>query len=377
MPTLLSLPQGDLSLEITPPSANKSLQAWDAADEYLLQHLATIEPLATRSVVIVNDSYGALTNALADSKPSHMSDSWIARQAAIHNLALNSRDPQDISWLTSLEAPEKGIDVLLLKVPKSLALLEDQLIRLHPQLTENSMLIAAGMTRSIHTSTLKLFENILGPTHTSLARKKARLIFTNLDSQRATPPSPWPCRYELPEYQLTLRSHANVFSASKPDIGSRFMFDTIPTSDKKQTIIDLACGNGTLGIIAALQNPQADLVFTDESWMAIESAKLNFTAQFGDTRNAKFYVNDCLNDLKANSADLILNNPPFHQQNIITDEIASKMFQQAHSVLKKQGSIIVVGNRHLDYHNKLKRVFSNTKLLKNNRKFVILESIRH
>lgn len=376
MSTLLSIPQGDLTIEVTPPTTNKSLQAWDAADEYLLQHLATTEPLGTRSVMIVNDSYGALTNALVDLQPSHMSDSWIARQAAIHNLSLNGKDPQCIEWLNCLETPLRTIDYLLLKIPKSLALLEDQLIRLRPYLTADSVVIAAGMTRSIHTSTLKLFKEILGPTHTSLARKKARLIFTTIDTQRITPQSQWPCRYELSEFQLTLCSHANVFSASKPDIGSRLMFDAIPTSDKKQTIVDLACGNGTLGIIAAIQNPNADLVFTDESWMAVESAKFNFEAQFGTSRNATFYVSDCLDELKDNSVDLILNNPPFHQQNVITDEIAWKMFRQSHAALKNHGTIIVVGNRHLDYHGKLKRVFSNTKLLKSNRKFVVLQSLK-
>ena len=39
------------------------------------------------------------------------------------------------------------------------------------------------MTRHIHSSTLALFEGILGPTRTSLARKKARLIHATLDPE--------------------------------------------------------------------------------------------------------------------------------------------------------------------------------------------------
>lgn len=377
MSTQLSVPQGDLTLEITPYSSNKSLRAWDAADEYLLQHLATIKPIGTSSVVIVNDSYGALTNALAESNPIHISDSWIARQAAIHNLSINANNPEAVTWLNSLETPAKAVDFLLIKIPKSLALLEDQLIRLRPQLTTKSIVVAAGMTRSIHASTLKLFEEILGPTHTSLARKKARLIFTTVDNQQETRESPWPCSYEIPDLSLSLSSHANVFSASKPDIGSMFMLDTIPASDKTLTIVDLACGNGMLGIIAAQRNPQAKIVFTDESWMAVESAKHNFKALFGPDRKAEFHVGDCLNEVKTGSVDLILNNPPFHQQNVITDEIAWKMFKQSYSALKKHGHIIIVGNRHLNYHSKLKRLFSNTKLLKNNRKFVVLCSVKY
>ena len=45
---------------------------------------------------------------------------------------------------------------------------------------------------------------------------------------------------------------------------------------------------------------------------------------------------------------------PFHQLQAITDHIAWQMFSDAHRVLP-QGRTLIVGNRHLDYHNKLKR----------------------
>ncbi len=209
----------------------------------------------------------------------------------------------------------------MLKVPKSLALLEDQLIRLRPKISANTKVIAAGMTRSIHNSTLRLFDDILGPTRTSLARIKARLILATIDMHREVPQSPWPCSYEIPDLALTLTSHASVFSATKPDIGCLFMLDAIPASENSHTVIDLACGNGTLGIVAALKNPQAKLVFTDESWMAIESAKQNFLGIFGNSREVEFQLSDCLSELKTDTVDLILNNPPFHLQNVISDEL--------------------------------------------------------
>ena len=62
-----------------------------------------------------------------------------------------------------------------MRVPKSLALLEDQLLRLAPAVHEGTVVVGTGMVKEIHTSTLQLFERILGPTRTSLAEKKARL----------------------------------------------------------------------------------------------------------------------------------------------------------------------------------------------------------
>lgn len=66
--------------------------------------------------------------------------------------------------------------VVLIKVPKTLALLEQQLRALRKVVTPDTRIIAGAKARDIHTSTLELFEKVLGPTTTTLAWKKARLI---------------------------------------------------------------------------------------------------------------------------------------------------------------------------------------------------------
>ena len=52
------------------------------------------------------------------------------------------------------------------------------------------------------------------------------------------------------------------------------------------------------------------------------------------------------------------------------------MFNDAKRVLKKGGELRIVGNRQLGYHVKLKRVFGNCKIIANNKKFVVLSSIK-
>ena len=86
--------------------------------------------------------------------------------------------------------------------------------------------------------------------------------------------------------------------------------------------------------------------------------------------------NNCLDDFvnkaKFSEVDIVLCNPPFHQQNTITDHIAWQMFKDAKSLLKNGGQLFVVGNRHLDYPNKLKRLFANAITVATNQKFSIL-----
>jgi len=50
------------------------------------------------------------------------------------------------------------------------------------------------------------------------------------------------------------------------------------------------------------------------------------------------------------------------------------MFQDAAQVLRKDGELWVVGNRHLGYHIKLKRWFSDLELLASNSKFVLFRA---
>ena len=52
------------------------------------------------------------------------------------------------------------------------------------------------------------------------------------------------------------------------------------------------------------------------------------------------------------------------------------MFQQARAALVAGGELWVVGNRHLAYHIKLKRLFSEVHQLAATAKFVILRAIR-
>lgn len=373
----LTVPQGSFTLGRYPRQRIEHLRAWDAADEYLLQQLAEQPSLQPgQRLLILNDSCGALSVALADQRPWMQSDSFLAHQATLANLADNQREAESVRLLTSLQAPEGLLDLVLIKVPKSLALLEDQLFRLRPHLHPGSQILGAGMVKTIHNSTLALFERILGPTTTSLARKKARLIFCRPDLERDPGTNPYPGEFPLEETGELITNHAGVFSREGLDIGTRFFLEQIPASEQSRTMVDLGCGNGIVGLVAARRNPRARLIFTDESFMAVASAEENFRRAFGEEREASFLVTDALAGIPRGSVELILNNPPFHQEHVVGDQTAWRMFQQAREALCHRGELLVIGNRHLDYHLKLRRLFGNCTLLDSNPKFVVLKAVR-
>ncbi|MCT7655968.1 methyltransferase [Oceanimonas sp. NS1] len=166
-----------------------------------------------------------------------------------------------------------------------------------------------------------------------------------------------------------------MFSRASLDIGARFMLEHLP-ANRPGRVIDLGCGNGVLGLMTLARNPQATVTFVDESHMAVESARLNVERNLPEAmERARFVVNNCLDGMGPDSADLVLCNPPFHQQQAITDHIAWQMMTDARRVLRRGGELLLVGNRHLDYHQKLKRLFGNQRVVASNRKFVILRAI--
>ena len=374
---LLNLETSELTLHRYPATNDPNLQAWDAADEYLLREL-TAEQLQTAAnqgpILILNDSFGALTCGLAHYQPIAISDSLLSQEAIRRNWQTNELEELPLYQQDMLAPLPAAPSLVLIKVPKTLAMLEYQLLRLREVMTPETRIIAAGKVKEIHNSTLALFEQILGTTKTSLAWKKARLIYSQVE-ERPVIANPYPTVWPLDNTDYQIANHANVFARASLDIGARFLLEHLPRQ-KRGLIADLGCGNGVLGLMALEYNPEAELLFLDESYMAVASSQLNVEKNRPqDLARSRFQVGHSLNGIDSNSIDVIICNPPFHQLQTITDDIAWQMFRDAKRCLKRGGELWIVGNRHLDYHIKLKRLFGGAECIASNSKFVILRSI--
>ncbi|OII64145.1 50S rRNA methyltransferase [Streptomyces sp. CC53] len=392
----LTTPWGTYALTRHPEHPRDPLRAWDAADAYLLGRFAEPgAPELTGTVAVAGDRWGALTTALAGRRAGaagpggapaarlvQITDSHLGREATRANLArAGLADAPALDLLTTRDTPPDRVDVLLVRVPKSLALLEDQLHRLAPALHEGSTVIGTGMVKEIHTSTLDLFERLVGPTRTSLAVRKARLVFSTPDPALPRPANPWPLTYALPEDApgvggRTVVTHAGVFCADRLDIGTRLFLRHLPQGLGAARVVDLGCGNGVVGLAVAVADPDAEVVFTDESYQAVASAEETFRASAPPAAKARFTVGDGMAELPDDSVDVVLCNPPFHSHQALTDATARRMFMGARRALKAGGELRVVGNRHLGYHVTLKRIFGNCDVVAGDPKFVVLRAVK-
>ena len=370
---LFSTPFAQLDLIRQPDQTNDPLQAFDAADEYLLNHLHEQGLIRDARVLVLNDGFGALSCALASHcQVTSSGDSFLGALALQKNLARNDLPADSVTFVPASATAEGPFDWVLIRVPKTLALLEEQLIRLHGQLAPGARVVAAGMIKHLPRAAGELLEQYIGPLQASLAVKKARLLFATPEP-RPVPVSPYPTRYRLEKPALELVNHANVFCREGLDIGTRAFLPHLPKALGALRVADLGCGNGVLGIAYALSNPQAQLTLVDESFMAVQSARENWQAALGG-RSVSIRAGDGLAEQAADSLDLVLCNPPFHQQQVVGDFLAWRMFQQARAALVTGGELWIVGNRHLGYHAKLKRLFRGVEQVAATPKFVILRA---
>ena len=362
--TLKRFPQTD---DVNP------LLAWEAADEYLLQQLDETE--IRGPVLILNDTFGALSCALAEHSPYSIGDSYLSELGTRENLRYNGIAESSVTFLDSTADYPQAPGMVLIKVPKTLALLEQQLRAMRKVVTAQTRIIAGAKARDIHTSTLELFEKVLGPTTTTLAWKKARLINCTFSHPQLAD-APQTLSWKLEDTGWTIHNHANVFSRTGLDIGARFFMQHLPENLDGE-IVDLGCGNGVIGLSLLAKNPQANVVFVDESPMAVDSSRLNVETNLPEAfERCEFMINNALSGVEPFRFNAVFCNPPFHQKHALTDNIAWEMFHHARRCLKINGELYIVANRHLDYFHKLKKIFGNCATIATNNKFVILKAVK-
>ena len=361
----LTHPWGTLTLYRWPRQRNESLQAWDNADRYLLNTLAERGGEGGMTLV-VNDSHGALGLAASQRGEAVSSgDSWMAWHNMSRNAAENRLSAVRHCWPdeTLPASPQQ----VLMRVPKSLALLESQLAWLAAHLSQGTPVWLCGMDKHLPRQLVPLMQRYLGNGQAEYGWKKARLFSARAPGGSEVS-APYPTLIDSPVGPLKV--HAGVFSQQQLDIGARCFLEHLPDDlPEAARVADLGCGNGVIGLSVLKHQPHAQITFCDESWLALKSARENAAGIFPDARTC-FHHGDGLAGVEE-TFDVILLNPPFHEGHIVGDHVARRLFRQASRHLAEGGELRVIGNRHLGYHKPLGRLFRSVERVGNDSKFVV------
>lgn len=138
--------------------------------------------------------------------------------------------------------------------------------------------------------------------------------------------------------EFSFATYPGVFSGGHVDHGTRLLAETMdPEPD--ETVLDLCCGYGPLGVVAA--DHGCETWFTDDSAVATACTRRTLDANGLDGR---VETADCGTGLPADSVDLVVSNPPTH----VGTSVLHELFDRASDVLRSDGSFLAVHHEALD-----------------------------
>ncbi len=106
---------------------------------------------------------------------------------------------------------------------------------------------------------------------------------------------------------LRFLSASGVFSHRRVDLGTRLLVECMVLPEKG-CVLDLGCGYGVVGIVAALSNPCLCVVMTDVNERAVRLARKNL--KLNDVRNAEVKRGDLYEPVGETLFSCVLSNPP-------------------------------------------------------------------
>ena len=171
----------------------------------------------------------------------------------------------------------------------------------------------------------------------------------------------------LRDYHFTFHSTWGLFSPHHVDEGTRLFIEQM-TIGEHDTVLDVGCGYGVIGIVAAKLAEKGHVHMVDKDFVAVEYAKKN--AELNKVSNSEIYLSNGLGNVP-NSAqfDVILSNLPAKPER----EFFDILLADAKEHLKPNGKLYVVtinGLREFIKRN-FTDVFGNYDKLKQGEKYTV------
>jgi len=108
---------------------------------------------------------------------------------------------------------------------------------------------------------------------------------------------------------LVIQTDRGLFASHGLDPGTALLIESLE-GITGESILDLGCGWGAIGLAAAKTLPDAKVVLTDVNQRAIRLARKNLDRN--GVRNARVVLGSLFTPLDGETFDLILSHPPFH-----------------------------------------------------------------
>lgn len=160
---------------------------------------------------------------------------------------------------------------------------------------------------------------------------------------------------EIKGVELNLTTSEELFSPEQVDRGTLAMLSTVEFQPTDK-VLDLGCGYGVVGILAARKIGPERVVMVDVNPLAVVMAKQN--AEVNQVGDVTIRVSDGLAVVEESGFTLILSNPPYHEDFSVPKGFIEEGFRK----LALGGRMVMVVKRLTWYKNKLTTTFGGVKV---------------
>lgn len=174
---------------------------------------------------------------------------------------------------------------------------------------------------------------------------------------------------EIKGVDLTLETSGSLFSPGSIDLGTLAMLSEIEF-DGQSKVLDLGCGYGVVGILAAKIIGEENVVMCDVSNEAVALAQKN--AALNGVENIKIICSNGFENVDEINFSLILSNPPYHED----FSVAKGFIENGFKALRTGGQMVMVTKRLLWYKNKLTAIFGGVRVTEKNGYYVFVSEKR-
>lgn len=179
-------------------------------------------------------------------------------------------------------------------------------------------------------------------------------------------------RVAIRGHRFAFRTDAGVFSRGKLDRGTELLLEALVIGPGER-ILDLGCGYGAIGIVAARLSPTSAVVLTDVNERAVALARTNLAAN--GIGNAEVRLGPLYEPIEDMTFDHIVSNPPIRAGRGIIDRIIAEAL--THLLPGGKLWLVVRTRQGADaLRSRMAQAFGSAEIMKRGSGFKVLRSMK-